>query len=280
MFCIAIPYLDLDQVYKSGQVYDWKKIRAGKYIIPYEDKIISIEQRKDNFLLSCSEQEFYDIWYNYFDLDTDYAKLHWLYKSLDDEIKICCNRANGMRILQQPYFETFIICLLKQNMNKEKVKCYINELKTICGKKHVNSLGEAGRIKWYEFPSPSDIIRNEIKLLNKLDRYKKVTLDIIQLAKDATYGWLYQWVGEDNDSNIEYLKYFGFDNNSAKDLLLCLGNKENLPFDYISDFVFYNLDIDNEDDFYTYFLSEIETYYNGGYLAYVILYNILNPPPR
>ena len=63
MFSMQIPFLDLDQVYNSGQVFRWIKFRDGKYAIPYGDSCVKVEQvhnvQGDRFLFSCDEKEFF-----------------------------------------------------------------------------------------------------------------------------------------------------------------------------------------------------------------------------
>ena len=83
MFVIEIPYLNLDQIYDSGQAPRWIKLRESKYVIPYKDKALKIEQQRDRFdfnryrfIMSCSEDEFCNIWFNYFDVETDYMQLN------------------------------------------------------------------------------------------------------------------------------------------------------------------------------------------------------------
>lgn len=44
-----IPYMSLDDIYKTRQVYNWQKIDDGKYIITHIDKAIRVEQRRDMF---------------------------------------------------------------------------------------------------------------------------------------------------------------------------------------------------------------------------------------
>ena len=39
MYVIEILYLDLDQIYKSGQVFRWIKLKDGKYIVINKDKL-------------------------------------------------------------------------------------------------------------------------------------------------------------------------------------------------------------------------------------------------
>ena len=65
---INVPYLNLDQIYNSGQVFSWIKFRDQKYVIPFKDQALKVEQQKDRLIMNCNEEQFYDIWYKYFDM--------------------------------------------------------------------------------------------------------------------------------------------------------------------------------------------------------------------
>ena len=45
MFIIEVPFMNLDQIYNSGQCFRWIKLRDGKYAIPYGDKVLKVEQQ-------------------------------------------------------------------------------------------------------------------------------------------------------------------------------------------------------------------------------------------
>ena len=77
MFIIEVPFMNLDQIYNSGQCFRWIKLRDGKYAIPYGDKVLKIEQQKQRFIMSCTDEEFYNIWYEYFDMGTDYMNVNY-----------------------------------------------------------------------------------------------------------------------------------------------------------------------------------------------------------
>ena len=57
MFVIEAPYIDLDQIYNSGQIFTWIKLRDKKYVIPYRDNALKIEQVKNRLIMSCNEEQ-------------------------------------------------------------------------------------------------------------------------------------------------------------------------------------------------------------------------------
>lgn len=82
MFVINIPYLDLNKIYDSGLAFMWRKINTDDYIIVHKDKAIRVKQLKDTIMLECTENDFFDIWYNYFDCSTDYETIHHSIKNI------------------------------------------------------------------------------------------------------------------------------------------------------------------------------------------------------
>ena len=181
MYAMTIPYMNLDQMYTVYTNLKWKKITDGKYIIIHRDKVVKVEQRRENFIFSCSEEDFHKIWYNYFDLNTDYLRLHYLYKKVDDEFKICCNRASGMRILRLDIFEVLVRAIVKYNVRQEiEYTTNIWLIQELCGKKRKNSMGDAGVYEWREFPTPKDILSKSKKILDSSlkDSIKSDIIDI------------------------------------------------------------------------------------------------------
>ena len=67
--------MSLEKIADSGQCFRWNKLDEDKYRIIAFGDYIDIAQSGNKFGMSCSEKEFEEIWYNYFDLDFDYGAL-------------------------------------------------------------------------------------------------------------------------------------------------------------------------------------------------------------
>ena len=83
MFVIEVPYINLDQIYESGQVFSWIKLRDSKYVIPFGNQALKIEQQKERLIMNCTDEQFYNIWFYYFDMNTDYMTINYLYYNLE-----------------------------------------------------------------------------------------------------------------------------------------------------------------------------------------------------
>ena len=282
MYAINVPYFNLDQIFKSGQVFTWTKCSDGKYIVKYRDKITSIQQKGEHLFFHCSEQDFYDIWWDYLDLGTDYSNINYMYRKFGDDITAKLNRCKGLHIINQDLFEVIIFSVLETATSIERVKQMIRGICEKCGKKHVNSLGDAGVVKWYEFPRPEQILKNKNKLTTQDVGYK---MEIIEnICESIIDGWLdlYMLMLMDTEDAIDYLMEFkGIGRKVAESICLYgLHRFECFPIDtHINQFFNKEYDMSPEE-----WLGEniYCTKYEkcAGYLRQTIFYNEINPPKR
>ena len=261
MFVIEIPYLNLDQIYDSGQAPRWIKLRESKYVIPYKDKALKIEQQRDRFdfnryrfIMSCSEDEFCNIWFNYFDVETDYMQLNSQIKKLGGKFKRIAIRGSGIHIIKPDTFETYLYTKLVTNVGYENAKSILNHIAEVCGIKHTQSMREVGRITWYEFPTPEMILQNLNKLCNmgKINDWLKKVCEII-----INHG-----IEIITESDNELFKLLG------------MHEVEKFPLTEIEDTLEKNFG-ENPEEFADWYLDDIE---NKGLVYMYILHHIKNPP--
>lgn len=196
MFVIEVPYINLDHIYDSGQAPRWIKLKEGKYVVPFKNKALKIEQQKNKYdltkcrlIMNCSEEDFYNIWFEYFDLKTDYVFENFKIKKLGKKFKVIANRGYGIHTLNQDPFEAYLYCRMVSNVGYINASIAINHIAEICGVYHCQSMREAGKIVWYEFPTPEMIIKNFNKLMKmgKINTWlKKLCEAIINNGFDFT----------------------------------------------------------------------------------------------
>ena len=64
---------NLDRIADSGQCFRWKKDEDGAYRIIHRDHRLRIKALEMNtFSLSCPEEDYRNIWHDYFDFGQDY----------------------------------------------------------------------------------------------------------------------------------------------------------------------------------------------------------------
>lgn len=188
MFVIEVPYFNLDQIYNSGQAPRWIKLMESKYVIPHRDKALKIEQQRDRsdwtkyrLIMNCTEEEFYNIWFEYFDLKTDYMGENRKIKKLGGKFKVPATRGEGIHILNQDTFEAHVFAKLITYVGYEKAKIAMNHIAEVCGIKHVQSMREAGKVTWYEWPTPEMVLNNfdKLKRMGKINNWLKETCESI-----------------------------------------------------------------------------------------------------
>ena len=250
MFVIEVPYMNLEQIYNSLQVPRWIKLKENKFVVIHKNKALKIEQNKERFIMNCSEDEFFNIWFDYFDLKTDYKQLNDKIKRLGKKFKIIANRGKGIHILNQDYFETYIYSEIAEKVGYGKAYVAINHIAEVCGVKHVQAMREAGRITWYEFPGPEMILEN----FDKLKKMGKINIWLKSLCESLVKGELF----------------------AANDLykLFDMHDSDVFPLIGIEDTLVKNFDCEPE-EFADWYLDEIE---NKGLVYMYILHHITNPP--
>ena len=115
MFAIELDYIDLNKIYRTVQGIRWIKIHKGKYIIQFKDKIVCVEQSRNWLKLTCNEEEFWNVWYYYFDMNFDYAEASFKMRSEHKSFKKAQIVSKGLRIVNQDEFESIITNILLEH---------------------------------------------------------------------------------------------------------------------------------------------------------------------
>ena len=87
---------DLDETLDCGQAFRWKRIESEydvTYIGTFLNTNLKISKSGDKFIFhNTTENDFLNIWVDYFDLNTDYSKLKDTF-SADETLKKACEFA-------------------------------------------------------------------------------------------------------------------------------------------------------------------------------------------
>lgn len=260
MFVIEVPYFNLDHIYDSGQVPRWIKLKESKYVVIHKDKALKIEQQRDRFdwtrhrlIMSCSEEDFYNIWFEYFDLRMDCLSENMSIKKLGGKFKVPATRGHGIHIIKQDPFEAYVLAKIITNAGYEKAFAAMNHIAEVCGVCHKQAMREAGRITWYEWPTPQMILENfdRLKKMGKINAWlKKLCEAIVNDGFDVT------------ESDNELFRLFGMHETFV------------FPLACIDDVLAKNFG-ENPEDFADLYLDKIE---NKGLVYAYIVHHILNKP--
>lgn len=260
MFVIEVPYFNLDQIYASGQCPRWIKLKESKYVIPFRDKALKIEQQRDKYdwtryrlIMSCTEDDFYNVWFNYLDLRMDCLDENNKIKRLGGKFKVPANRGNGIHILHQDYFEAYVLAKLITYVGYKNAAVAMNHIAEVCGVKHNQSMREAGRITWYEWPTPEMILEHH----HNLGKMGKINSWLKRLC-EAIVNDYYAYTKSDD----ELFRLFGMHDTTVFPLV---GIEKTLMKNFGEE----------PEEFADWYLSDIE---NKGLVYMYIVHHILNRP--
>lgn len=203
MYIIEVPYFNLDQIYNSKQVPRWLKSRDGKYVIIHKDNFVKVEQKRERLIFDCSEKEFYDIWYDYLDLGTDYSEVNREIKRTHRKFKIPAVRGRGIHAIKQDDFETYIYAKLVERFGWDKAREKMFFIANTYGIKHSNSMAEAGKVTWYEWPTPE-------RLLGCLEK-EKISTPIKTFLKKLSHAIVYDGFDVTEQNNLLFNLLSGYD---------------------------------------------------------------------
>ncbi|MCR4937503.1 MAG: hypothetical protein K5987_05040 [Lachnospiraceae bacterium] len=143
--------LDLFKIMESGQCFRVRRNNTGGFRFIYRDNVLDIrEGEKRIFDISCSEEEFSDIWHAYFDLDRDYAAIRKEAAGMDEYMKRAASYGEGIRILRQDPWETLVSFIISQRKNIPSICACVEAMALRCGR----SLGPYGE---HAFPEAPDL---------------------------------------------------------------------------------------------------------------------------
>lgn len=158
MYVIECPHLSLDKIYASGQVPRWRRMADGKYLVTDGTQAVKVVQSRNKLLFNCSEDEFYGKWFDYFDMKTDHEMLNYRISRAGDTMKVWANRSQGIRIVRQDLFEILVSSTLSEGCSMHQGNILVNALCASCGTKHVQGMAESGKVRWYAFPTPQQVL--------------------------------------------------------------------------------------------------------------------------
>ncbi len=179
-----IENFNLAQILDCGQAFRWKNLFGNTWEGIAFNKYLKVTQDGNSVIFyNTSLDEFYNIWYAYFDIERDYGKIA---AALNDNeiLKSAAEYGCGIRILKQNSWEALCSFIISQNNNIPRIKGIIERLCENFGEKV-----EGG----YSFPTAEkiaklsledlEVLRSGFRAKYILDAAKKVTDKVINLSE-------------------------------------------------------------------------------------------------
>ncbi len=213
-------------IFECGQCFRFKKERDESYTVVAKGKVINVSSDSGNIILkNTTDEEVADIWFDYFDLGTDYTAIKKILSS-DKYLKESLNYGNGIRILNQDLWECILSFIISANNNIPRIQGIVEKLCERYGDK-ISAFDNT----YYAFPDADrlkSVTKEDLAFLRAgyrdsylLDAIKKVTNGEIDLDKLSDL--------PTQQAKTELLKVKGIGNKVA-DCILLFGNKRSETF--------------------------------------------------
>lgn len=173
-------------IFECGQCFNFNIEEDGSYTAVHLGRIINVFQKEDHVLIrNVSLDDFYEIFYDYFDLGTDYSEIR---KKLSENeiLKTASDYGYGIRILNQEMFETVISFIISANNGITRIK---NSIKII-SERYGDYIGEYMGRKYYAFPRPEVLAKVDPLELREFARVGFRDVRIVEASKMVADGYL------------------------------------------------------------------------------------------
>ena len=147
-----IQHFDPVHTFMCGQCFRWDEEDDG-FVGIVKEKVIFVKLlgNGDIEIHNTNEKEFYEIWQDYFDFNTDYEKIkNTLY--IDEHLKKAIDFGYGIRILNQDVFECLISFIISTQNSIPRIKKIISVMSNLFGEE-ITYNGK----KYFSFPTPKKL---------------------------------------------------------------------------------------------------------------------------
>ena len=143
-------------IFECGQCFNFNKEEDGSYTAVFLNKIINVLELENgsSLLRNISEEDFYEYFYDYFDLGTDYEKIKKEI-AIDETLKKATDYGHGIRILNQELFETTISFIISANNQIPRIKKAVR----IISERYGDYIGDYMGRAYYSFPRPEVLMK-------------------------------------------------------------------------------------------------------------------------
>ena len=155
----GIEHFSLPETLDCGQAFRWEE-RDGFWQGVAFEKFLKLKKNDDGtiILFNTTEQDFKNIWIDYFDLNRDYNEIITAVSN-NEVLKTACEYGKGIRVLNQEPWETLCSFIISQNNNIKRIKGIISRL--------CENFGEE-KHGYYTFPTAEKIASLSIEDLSVL----------------------------------------------------------------------------------------------------------------
>ncbi len=145
-----IQNFSLEQIARSGQCFRMREQENGFFEILSGSRRLEARQQGEACEFMCTEEEFSEVWEDYFDLKQDYGEYLAGIDPEDAYLGRAAGLAGGVRILRQPLWEMIVSFLISQQNNITRIRRCIENICEAYGKPMEDGTGT----RYFSFPEP------------------------------------------------------------------------------------------------------------------------------
>lgn len=168
MFVLDTPNFSLAQTYDSCQSLTWD-VRPGFesfiYLIRHREHLIKVQQfphsKGVRTAFGCNDEQFFDIWFPYFDLATDYKLVSNAARLSGPFVAEASDGAEGLHLLNQDPWECILSEFLFCGRSLEDARLLLDAVCYACSEEKHKTIKGVGRVEWFPIPRPYDIIEKQ-----------------------------------------------------------------------------------------------------------------------
>lgn len=184
---------DLEKTASCGQCFRARPLDDGFFRFVSGDHVIYIKELGNHrFSVSCTKEEWQDIWTQYFDLNRSYKNLYLEERKKHDYVRKAMDCGRGIRILRQDPWEMLVTFIISQRKSIPAIAKSVEALAEKYGHKI-----QTDREIIYSFPTPEEMADASVDDLKECslgyrapyiyDAIRKVTSGSLNLDKIADY---------------------------------------------------------------------------------------------
>lgn len=152
-----ISDFNLAQTLECGQCFHFVRLDGGEdsavseYALAAFGKGLRVRQEGDTFtFFDTDKKDFENVWVPYFDLERDYGEIKKFIVERNPELEEIVRENEGIRLLNQDFFETLLSFIISQNNRIPQIKKVVADISASRGQ----YLFSAGDHDLYSFPAP------------------------------------------------------------------------------------------------------------------------------
>ncbi len=177
-------------IFECGQCFRWKLEEDGSYTGVAFGRVINVSSEGNKvYIKNTNIEDFNNIWYEYFDLGTNYTEIKNKLRVMDEYLEKATEFGWGIRILKQDSWEMLISFIISSNNRIPMIQRAINNL----SQRYGDFIGEYNGQQYYSFPTPEQLSKATVEDIRACqtgfrDKYIKATVDaVLEQKEEVSY---------------------------------------------------------------------------------------------